>query len=149
MLERRVVRVLVPYSRTLYFNDRGAQRGITADTLRDFEIFLNRKYPHKTHPIVVVALPATRERMLAGVLEGMADLAAGNLTITPEREAKVAFTKPVAQDSAEIVVTGPRSPKLASLEDLSGAEVHVRASSSYHASLVALDKRLQAEGRKS
>jgi len=43
MLERRVVRVLVPYSRTLYFNDRGAQRGLTADTLRDFEVFLNKK----------------------------------------------------------------------------------------------------------
>ena len=27
MLERRTVRVLVPYSRTLYFNDKGAQRG--------------------------------------------------------------------------------------------------------------------------
>jgi len=53
MLERRVVRVLVPYSRTLYFNDRGAQRGLTADTLRDFEVFLNKKYPKKVQPIVV------------------------------------------------------------------------------------------------
>jgi membrane-bound lytic murein transglycosylase MltF len=148
MLERRVVRVLVPYSRTLYFNDRGKQRGITADTLRDFEVFLNKKYPHKTHPIVVVALPATRERMLSGVLEGMADIAAANLTITPAREAQVAFTKPVSPDSAELIVTGPRSPKLATLEDLSGAEVHVRGSSSYYASLMALNLRLRADGRK-
>jgi membrane-bound lytic murein transglycosylase MltF len=147
MLERRVVRVQVPYSRTLYFNDRGAQRGITADTLRDFEVFLNRKYPHKTHPIVVVAFPTTRERLLAGVLEGRADIAAGNLTITAQREAALAFSKPVEQDSAEIVVTGARSPKLASLEDLGGHEVHVRPSSSYHASLLALNQRLRAQGR--
>src|SRR5947208_14283996 len=79
MLERRVVRVLVPYSRTLYFNDRGAQRGLTADTLRDFEVFLNKKYPKKVQPIVVVALPTTRDRMLSGLVEGRADLAAGNL----------------------------------------------------------------------
>ena len=143
MLERRVVRVLVPYSRTLYFNDRGRQRGLTADTLRDFEVFLNKKYPHKTQPIVVFALPTTRERMLGGLIEGRADIAAGNLTITPERDAKVDFSKPLAQGSGEIVVTGPRSPKLAILEDLGGHEVHVRQSSSYHASLLALNKRLR------
>src|SRR5882672_6497156 len=87
MLERRVVRVLVPYSRTLYFNDRGAQRGLTADTLRDFEVFLNKKYPKKVQPIVVVAFPTTRDRMLSAVLEGRVDIAAGNLTVTPERAA--------------------------------------------------------------
>jgi hypothetical protein len=27
MMERRVIRVLVPYSRTLYFNDAGHERG--------------------------------------------------------------------------------------------------------------------------
>ena len=32
MLERRLVRVAVPVSRTLYFNDKGRERGITADT---------------------------------------------------------------------------------------------------------------------
>jgi membrane-bound lytic murein transglycosylase MltF len=37
MLQRRIIRVLVPYSRTLYFNDKGHERGITADTARDFE----------------------------------------------------------------------------------------------------------------
>jgi len=147
MLERRVVRVLVPYSRTLYFNDRGRQRGLTADTLRDFEVFLNKKFPKKVQPIVVVAFPTTRERLLSGVLEGRADIAAGNLTITPARRAKFAFTKPLAEGPGEVVVTGPRSPKLATLDDLGGHDVHVRQSSSYYASLVALNRRLQAEGK--
>ena len=39
-----MIRVLVPYSRTLYFNDKGRERGITADTVRDFERYLNKKY---------------------------------------------------------------------------------------------------------
>src|SRR6478609_8427541 len=77
MLQRRVVRVAVPYSRTLYFNDRGAQRGITADTLRDFEVFLNQKYPHQAQPFVVMAFPSTRERMIQAVIDGRADIAAG------------------------------------------------------------------------
>jgi membrane-bound lytic murein transglycosylase MltF len=147
MLERRVVRVLVPYSRTLYFNDRGRQRGLTADTLRDFEVFLNKKHPKKMQPIVVVAIPTTRDHLLAGVLQGRGDIAAGNLTITPERSAKFAFSKPIMQGAGEIVVTGPRSPKLASLDDLAGHEVHVRQTSSYYSSLAALDQRLRAEGK--
>jgi len=147
MLERRVVRVMVPYSRTLYFNDRGGQRGLTADTLRDFEVFLNKKYPQKVKPIVVVAFPTTRDRLLSGVLEGRADIAAGNLTMTPERKAKLGFTKPLAEGPGEIVVTGPRSPKLATLDDLGGREVHVRESSSYYASLTALNRRLRSEGK--
>jgi hypothetical protein len=42
MLRRRHIRFLVPYSRTLYFNDKGRERGITADTARDFEHYINQ-----------------------------------------------------------------------------------------------------------
>jgi len=45
------------------------------------------------------------------------------------------------------VVTGARAPKLASLDDLGGREVHVRPSSSYHGSLVALNARLRSQGK--
>ena len=141
LLERREIRVLVPYSRTLYFNDRGAQRGLTADTLRDFEIFLNRKYPKKGRPITVVAMPTTRDQLLSGLVEGRADIAAGNLTITAERARTVDFSDPMAHNVAEIVVTGPRSPKLAKLGDLAGREIHVRRSSSYWASVEAVKAR--------
>ncbi len=149
LLESRTVRVLVPYSRTLYFNDRGAQRGLTADTLKDFEVFLNKKFPRTRggRPITVVALPTTRDRLFAGLVEGRADIAAGNLTVTAERAKRVDFSQPIARNIAEIVVTGPRSPKLAALEDLGGHEVHVRRSSSYYASLEALNARLRAAGR--
>ena len=147
MLEARVVRVLVPYSRTLYFNDRGKQRGLTADTLRDFETFLNKKFYIKNRPITVIALPSTRDRLLSGLAEGRGDIAAGNITITAARDKLVDFSKPIAEGVAEVVVTGPRSPKLASLDDLGGKEVHVRPSSSYHASLTALNARLRAAGK--
>ena len=36
MLERRMIRVYAPYSRSLYFNDKGRERGLTADLVRDF-----------------------------------------------------------------------------------------------------------------
>ena len=147
MLERRVVRVLVPYSRSLYFNDKGAQRGLVADSIKDFEVWLNQKYKPKmkNRPITVVALPTTREELLPKLVDGLGDLALGNLTITPERAKRVDFSLPVRKNVVEIVVTGPASPPLASLDDLAGKTVHVRRSSSYYESLVALNKRFRAE----
>ena len=37
LIERRAIRVAAPFSRTLYFNDKGRERGISADFVRDFE----------------------------------------------------------------------------------------------------------------
>ena len=144
MLERRLVRVLVPYSRTLYFNDKGAQRGLVADALKDFETFLNKKHKQKTRRITVVALPTTREELIPGLVQGSGDLAVGNLTITEERSKRVDFSIPSHKEVAEIVVTGPASPKLATLDDLAGQEVHVRRSSSYYDSLTRLNRRFRA-----
>ena len=42
-------------------------------------------------------------------------------------------------------MAGPASPKVASLDDLSGKEVFVRKSSSYYESLVALNKKFADE----
>ena len=147
MLERRAVRVLVPYSRTLFFNDKGAQRGLLADALKDFEAFLNRKHKLKNRPITVVAVPTTREELIPGLLQGRGEIAAGNLTITPERAKRVAFSAPVNQEVSEIVVTGPASPALSTLDDLAGHEVHVRRSASYYESLTRLDQRFRALGK--
>src|SRR5215831_3166450 len=42
MKERRVIRVLTAYSRTLFFIDRGAERGTAADQGRLLEAELNK-----------------------------------------------------------------------------------------------------------
>jgi len=44
MLERRIIRVAVPYCRSLYFVDRGRERGVAAELVRDVERWLNAKY---------------------------------------------------------------------------------------------------------
>jgi len=150
MIERRVVRVLVPYSRTLYYNDKGRERGITADNIRDFEQYINKKYAKTLgkRPISVVMFPTTRDELLKDVADGLGDIAAGNLTVTDERKKIVDFVAPADQKPvSEVVVTGPKSPAIATAEDLSGKTVHVRKSSSYYESLVALNDRLKKAGK--
>src|SRR5678815_5715763 len=69
MLERRVIRVLVPYSRTLYFIDKGSERGITADLAREFEKHLNARHAKQLgkRPLTVVLIPTSRDKLLAHV----------------------------------------------------------------------------------
>jgi membrane-bound lytic murein transglycosylase MltF len=147
MKKRRMIRVVVPYSRTLFFNDKGVQRGLTAENIQAFERWLNTKYKTGAHPITVYAIPVTRDRMLPMLIDGKADIAAGNLTITAERDARVDFSKPLDLDVDEVVVTGPASPELASLDDLAGKQVHVRPASSYHESLKRLNDSFREAGK--
>jgi membrane-bound lytic murein transglycosylase MltF len=150
MLERRFVRVLVPPGRTLYFNDKGKERGITAELVRDFEQFLNERHRRKLHnrPITVMLIPTSRDRLLPDLIAGVGDIAAGNLSATEERLLQVDFIAPPEERGvSELVLTSKRRGAMASIDELAGQTVHVRASSSYHESLEALNARFQKEGK--
>jgi len=150
MLERRVIRVDVPYSRSLYFIDKGRERGLMAELVRDVERWLNQKYAKELgqRPLSVYITAATRDRLLTDVRDGLADIAVANLTVTEERLKLVDFVAPDEKFvNTEILVTGPASPAIASLDDLSGKTVHVREASSYHESLVALNERFRKAGK--
>jgi membrane-bound lytic murein transglycosylase MltF len=150
MLERRMIRVYVPYSRSLYFNDKGRERGLSAELVRDFERWVNQKYAKQLgkRPFTIYIVPATRDKLLPDVVDGLADIAVGNLTVTPERLQLVDFVAPASVRSVnEIVVTGPASPQITSLDDLAGRTVHVRQASSYYESLVAQNARLRGAGK--
>jgi len=150
MLERRSIRALVPYSRSLYFNDKGHERGLTAENVRDFERWINKKYAKKLgkRPLTVIIISTTRDKLVTEVARGMGDIAIGNLTVTEERLKTVDFASPPDQPVVrELVVTGPTSQAIASTDDLAGKTVHVRKASSYYESLDALNGRFRKEGK--
>jgi membrane-bound lytic murein transglycosylase MltF len=150
MLERRLVRVVVPYSRTLYYNDKGREGGITAELLREFERYINKRYRAQldSRPITLAMLPTAREDLLANLGSGTADIAAGNLTVTPLRLGLVDIVAPDGANSvSEIALIHASAPPLQAAEDLSGRTVHVRKSSSYYESLAQLHRKLVLQGR--
>ncbi|MFO0292311.1 MAG: hypothetical protein ACK51F_03130, partial [Rhodospirillales bacterium] len=148
MAERRMIRVLVPFSRTLYFVDRGHERGLTAELVRDFEKHINRKLRTGKRPITVYIVPTTRDKLLSGLVDGLGDIAAGNLTVTDERLRVVDFAGFGAKALvSEVLVTGPKAAPVDGLDGLAGRRVHVRPSSSYRESLEALSARFRAGGR--
>lgn len=145
MAARRAIRVLVPYSRTLYFVDfGGAQRGISYDFMHAFEDALNKKLGRDALRVHVVFIPVSREQLIPMLVAGKGDVVAANLTITPERSRLVDFVTPAATGVKEIIVTGPGAPVLHSLDELAGLQIYVQPSSSYYQSLTALNDRLRA-----
>ncbi len=150
MVHRRVIRFLVPYSRTLYFNDKGRERGLSAELARDFERYINKKYAKElgNRPVTLYLIPTTRDKLLTNLPAGLGDISAGNLTATDEREKIVDFVAPRDRKSvSELIITGPRAPTTATLDDLAGKQVYVRKASSYYESLTALNDRFKAAGK--
>jgi membrane-bound lytic murein transglycosylase MltF len=148
MRRRGRIRILVPYSKTFYFIDIGGKQfGITYEAGRAFEDWLNQQDKAKTLRTSVVFIPVSRDRLLPGLLDGTGDIAAGNLTITDERLKLVQFAHPLAKGVREVLVTGPTTPPVTSLDDLGGKEIFVRPSSSYYEHLQAINQARAAGGK--
>jgi len=147
LTERRVVRMLVIYSKTSYFIDGAQPRGATYDMGVELEKWLNRGNKDRARPIRVVFIPTSRARLLTDLTEGRGDIAAAGLSITPERAAVVSFAAPFTDDVSEIVVTSADAPVPATVDDLSGRSVYVRRSSSYYTTLESLNAKLKAQGK--
>jgi membrane-bound lytic murein transglycosylase MltF len=142
---RRFLRVLVSYSKTSFFYDQGVARGFEVEMLREYEKFLNRDVSNYDR-VRVFFIPTPFDRLLEGLEEGRGDLVAAGLTITPEREQRADFTEPYLPQVRELVVAHRGADAPATLADLGGREVLVRAGSSYAGHLRALSEELAASG---
>ena len=147
MVKRRLVRVGVPYNRTLYFVDKGVQRGAAYEYGKLMEDELNKRRKIGNLKVVFWFVPLPREQMLAALVDGKVDMVMAQITVTPERQKLVDFTNPTRKNVDEVVVTGPGGPTIAVVDDLSGRDVFVRKFSSYYESLLALNKKLEAAGK--
>jgi membrane-bound lytic murein transglycosylase MltF len=151
MIERRVIRILTVNSKTIHFLDKGVLRGTAVEYVRLFEDELNKKLAaekklkNKNLKVRAVFIPVPRDQLLPWLVAGKGDIAAAGLTITPERQKLVDFSGAALSNVSEVVVSGPASPTVANLDDLSGKDVFVRKSSSYYESLVALNEKFATE----
>lgn len=147
--ERRMLRILVPYSKTYFHIERGRQKGISYEFGTALERWLNRTYPQKgrVQGWHVMFIPVTRDMLIPGLLSGQGDIAAGGIMAEDEPHlGAVAFTDAFSFDVHQVIVTGPAGGDLASLDQLAGQKVAVRAFSSHFRSLINLSQSLQERG---
>jgi hypothetical protein len=69
MVKRRVIRVLVPHSKTHYFVERGQPRGIAYESMTAFGDELNKK--RGNIKVIVVFLPTMRDKLIPDLLVGL------------------------------------------------------------------------------
>lgn len=148
MAERRLVRVLVVPDSVGFYIDQGHYRGVNADLLKAFEKFINRENKRQVLKIDVIFLPVYPDQLIPALLEGIGDIAVGNLTISAERLKKVDFSTPFLTDVRKIVVTNSRNQPLSSIDDLSDQNVHIRKSSSSYDHVLGINEIFKNRGVK-
>jgi len=149
--ERGTLRALVSFSRTDFFVQGVRPRGIMVELLELYEKQLNKGLKSRDRRISVKYVPVTFAELIPALLVGKGDIAVGNLTVTPEREALVDFATPPRENKREavdeLVVAHKNAPELDSVDALSGQTVYVLARSSYLEHLLELNTRLEAAGK--
>ena len=103
---------------------------VKLDELQGFEVdFINAVAKETGDEVNFVTMSFSG---LIGALEsGRIDTIANQITITPEREAKFAFSQPYVFDGAQVVVKEGNEDTIGSVEDLSGKTVAVNLGSNF------------------
>ena len=127
--ERRRLRMITRNNAMTYFIYRGQQIG--------FEYELIKRFASQHDLRLEIVIPNSHAELLSYLNEGKGDVVASAMTITEERQEQVAFTLPYNEVS-ELVVVHADDDSIASLQDLAGRTIHVRASSSFYTTLMAL-----------
>ena len=146
MVERGFVRILTVHNPLFFTFDGVDQRGFAAELARNFEEHLAKEIGKVRSPSVVL-IPVARDELLSGLVEGRGDLAAANLSITPERQKIVAFSAPTYPNISELVVTGPAAPSVSSFDDLVKPGLQLRRSSSYFDHMQDLNAKRNESGK--
>jgi membrane-bound lytic murein transglycosylase MltF len=147
MVKRGTIRALVLYSRSGFFYVNGRPQGIYYEALRAFEQSVNEKLHTGKHPVQVTFIPVRPDQVEKALTEGVGDLIAYALTVTPEREQRVAFSSPIETDVKQIVVTGKGFGPVSSLQDLSGKKIFVNPLTTYPANLEKVNDSLRKQGK--
>jgi membrane-bound lytic murein transglycosylase MltF len=148
MLEKRLIRVLVIPSKIMYHVDKGKKSGVVYDMMREFEKSINMHYPPKLKHLKkhITFIPVSREELIPALIEGRGDIAVADLAITSKKKQKIDFSDPFYHNVNEIIITGPSSPEIKRIEDLSGKEIFAHPSSSYWEHLEKINIRFSKTG---
>ncbi len=145
--KRRNLRALVILSPIGFFYDKGLPKGINYEALEELQRFANQKLKLGKLDLKVSFLPTSPGQLEASLTQGLGDIIAYGVVITPEREKRVAFSTPIQSDLTNIVVGGPSLGSVSSIQDLSGKQVYVNPLSNNYGLVEKLNESLKKEGK--
>lgn len=131
MVKGRNIRALVILDPISFFYDEGQPRGVMYEALQEFQKFANQKLKTGNLQVKVTFLPMRVDQIEAALTEGLGDMIAYGIVITPDREKRVAFSTPIQTDVTQIIVTGKDNAPLSTLADLGGKEIYINPLTTY------------------
>ena len=135
MAKNRNIRALVLLNPIGFFYDKGHPKGVMYEAMEEFQKFVNQKLKTGKLDVKVTFLPMRVDQIEAALNEGVGDLIAYGIVVTPEREQRVAFSTPIQTDVSQIIVTGKNFGAVSTLADLGGKEVYVNPLTTYYGNL--------------
>ena len=147
MMKRRRIRALVILNPVGFFYDKGHPRGAMYETLAEFQKFVNKKLKTGKLPITITFLPMRSDQIEKALSEGLGDIVAYGVVVTPEREKNFAFSIPLMTDVKQIVVTRADAGSISTLADLGGKEVYVNPLTTYYQNLQTANETLKNSGK--
>ena len=147
MVKRRTIRALVILNPIGFFYDKGRPRGAIYESMEEFQKFANKKLKTRAVRLKVTYLPIAPPQAEAALSEGMGDLVANAIAVTPEREKRFVFSVPIQTNVTWIVVSGPGFGSFSSLEELAGKEIYVNPLTIAYQELRKLNDSLQKAGK--
>lgn len=147
MVKRRNIRALVILSPISFFYDKGQPRGVMYETLEEFQKFANAKLQTGQPGLTVTFIPMRIDQLEAALAEGLGDIIAYGVVITPDREKRVAFSTPILTDVTQIIVTGSSFGAISTIADLGGKEVYANPLTTYYQNLQKANEALRKDGK--
>src|SRR5271157_5655219 len=147
MAKRRNIRALLILNPIGFFYDKGQPRGVMYEALEEFQKFANQKLKTGKLGVKVTFIPMRVDQIEAALTEGVGDMIASGIVVTPDREKRVAFSTPIQTDVTQIILTGPDFGAVSSIADLGGKEVYANPLTTYYETLQKANETLQKAGK--
>ena len=124
MLKDRRIRALVVINPIGLFYSHGKPKGMTYEMLEQLQAYLNKKLKTGTFDVKITFLPLRPDELGPALREGIGDVIAQGVVVTPGRHRNFAFTTPTKKDVTHIIVTGKELANAQSFDDLVGADIY-------------------------
>ena len=147
MAKNRCIRALLIVNPIGFFYSDGKPEGIQYEALQEFEKFANQKLNTGKLPVKVVFLPMGPDQLEAALNQGLGDMIAQAIVITPQREQRVAFSTPIQNNVTQVVVTGSTLADVSSFDGLAGKAIYVNPLSTYYDNLRSISDAQRKAGK--
>lgn len=147
LVKHKVIRALVVNGKVEFFYDKGRPRGTVVEALQELETVVNKKLGNPNPPVKIAYVPTPLSELKSSLENGLGDIIATGVVISPEREKFVDFTVPYYIGAKKVVVTSASAAEPKSLDDLNGQVVWVNPLSLASPSLASLNERLKKSGK--